>query len=47
VLLTLLLEVDPATSQPLTPEEWGPSSYLDLWLIGELCLVGARALSAR
>jgi 3' terminal RNA ribose 2'-O-methyltransferase Hen1 len=30
-----------ATSQPLTPEEWGPSNYLDLRLTGELRLADA------
>jgi 3' terminal RNA ribose 2'-O-methyltransferase Hen1 len=30
-----------ATSQPLQPEEWGPSNYLDLRLTGELRLADA------
>src|SRR5580693_8509114 len=30
-----------AESRPLTPEEWGPSAYLDLWLAGEVRLADA------
>jgi 3' terminal RNA ribose 2'-O-methyltransferase Hen1 len=30
-----------ATNQPLTPEEWGPSNYLDLRLTGEVRLADA------